>query len=69
MDTETRVQILDDAVGISYSINNFGKGLNPIMLLPGTGKYYKRLSYLVMARQPVLEKKNSEFKLAPWPSG
>ena len=38
MDTATRVQTLDEADCISQSTNTFGKGMNPIILLPVTGK-------------------------------
>ena len=38
MDTATRVQILDDTVCVSHSTNSLGKGMNPIILPPATGK-------------------------------
>ena len=38
MDTETRVQILDDSDCISHSTNTLGKGMNPIILPPAVGK-------------------------------
>ena len=38
MDTTTRVQILDEIDCISDSINTLGKGMNPIILPPATGK-------------------------------
>ena len=38
MDTATLVQNLDKAVYISYSPNIFGKGMNPIILLPAMVK-------------------------------
>ena len=38
MDTMTRVQILDEADCISNSTNNFGKGMNPIILTPAMSK-------------------------------
>ena len=38
MDTVTQVQILDETDCISHSINTLGKGMNPIILLPGMGK-------------------------------
>ena len=38
MDTETRVQILDETDCISSSTNTLGKGINPIILLPAMGK-------------------------------
>ena len=38
MDTATRVQILDQAHGISHSTNTLGKGMNPIILPPAIGK-------------------------------
>ena len=38
VDTATRVQILDENDCISYSTNNLGKGMNPIILPPAMGK-------------------------------
>ena len=38
MDTVTKVQILDVGVYISYSVNTFGKGINPTILPPAMGK-------------------------------
>ena len=38
MDMVTRVQILDEADGISHGINILGKGMNPIILPPAMGK-------------------------------
>ena len=38
MDTATRVQNLDETDCISHSTNTFGKGMNPIILLPAMGK-------------------------------
>ena len=38
MDTATQVQILDETDCISHSTNTLGKGLNPIILPPATGK-------------------------------
>ena len=38
MDTATRVQILDVIDCISYSTNNLGEGMNPIILPPAMGK-------------------------------
>ena len=38
VDTATRVQILDDTDCISHSTNTLGKGMNPIILPPATGK-------------------------------
>ena len=38
MDTVIRVQILDKAVYISQSANNFRKGVDPTILLPAMGK-------------------------------
>ena len=34
MDTETRVQILDEIYCISHSTNTLGKSMNPIILPP-----------------------------------
>ena len=38
MDTVTPVQIQDEAVCISHSINTLGKGMNPTILFPIMGK-------------------------------
>ena len=38
MDTETRVQILDETDYISQSTNTIGKGMNPIILPQAMGK-------------------------------
>ena len=38
MDPTTRVQILDETDCISYYTNTLGKGINPIILPPATGK-------------------------------
>ena len=38
MDTATRVQILDKTDCMSHSTNILGKGMNPIILPPATGK-------------------------------
>ena len=38
MDTETRVQILDEADCISQNINTIGKGMNPTILPPVISK-------------------------------
>ena len=38
MDTETRVQIIDEAVCISYSANNLGKDMHPIVFPLVMGK-------------------------------
>ena len=38
MDTETRVQILDETDGISHITNTLGKGMNPIILPPTMAK-------------------------------
>ena len=38
MDIATRVQILDEPVYISHSINTLGKGMNPTILSPATSK-------------------------------
>ena len=38
MDIATRVQILDEAVCISHSTHNLGKGMNPIIVFPAMGK-------------------------------
>ena len=37
-DTETQLQILNDAIFISHCTNTLGKGINPIILLPAMGK-------------------------------
>ena len=39
MDTETRVQIMDEADCILHSTNTLGKGMNSIILPPAMGKY------------------------------
>ncbi len=39
MDMATRVQILDETDCISHSTNTLGKGMNPVILPPATGKY------------------------------
>ena len=51
---------------ISVHANTFDKGTNPSLLLYLTtlGKLLGRLDSLALARQPVLEKENSEFKPA-----
>ena len=36
--------------------------MNRIILPPAMGKYFGKLGSLVLARQPVYEKENSEFK-------
>ena len=38
MNSQTRVQILDDAVSISHSANTFENGMNPIILSTALGK-------------------------------
>ena len=38
MDTETQVQILDDAVCISHSVDIIGKCMNATILPPDMGK-------------------------------
>ena len=38
MESETRVQYLDEAVCISQSTNTFGKGMNPTILAQAIGK-------------------------------
>ena len=38
MDVATRIQILAEAVYISYTANTLGKGMNPSILLPGMSK-------------------------------
>ncbi len=38
MDTATRVQILNEAICISHSVNTLGKGMNPIILASTIGK-------------------------------
>ena len=38
MDTATRVQTLDETDYMSLSTNTLGKGINPIILPPATGK-------------------------------
>ena len=58
MDTATRVQILDGTVCISYSANDFGKGMNPITLLSSMvnskafhhcyGNYNERLILIII---------------------
>ena len=40
MNTASRVQTLDEAVGISHIANTFGKGMNPILLLQGAEAKY-----------------------------
>ena len=63
MDTRTRFQILDSADCISYCTNTLEKGMNPIILPPAMGKWYKKLDSLILVRQPVSEKENSDLKL------
>ena len=43
MDTETRVQILDETDYISHSTNTLGKGMIPIILPPAMGTIYQPL--------------------------
>ncbi len=62
MDTETRVQILDEADCISHSTNTLRKGMNLIILHPAMGKQSGRLGSSALVRQLVLEKENSELK-------
>ena len=38
LDTTTRVQILDEADGISHRTNTLGKGMNPTILPPAMSK-------------------------------
>ena len=38
MDAVNRVQIQDETVSISQSANTLGKGMNPTILPPATGK-------------------------------
>ena len=38
LDTATRVQILDQTDCISHNTNTIGKGMNPIIFPPATGK-------------------------------
>ena len=63
MTSAIQVQILYEVDFISYSTNTLGKGMNPIILPPAIGYYLDRLGSLVLGRQPVLEKENSELKL------
>ena len=46
----------------SHSASILGKDMNPIILPPALGKLFGRLGSLTFIWQPVLEKKNSEFK-------
>ena len=45
MNTTTRVQILDETDCISHSTNTLGKGMNPIILPPTTGKIVGRTRF------------------------
>ena len=38
LDTETRVQNLDEAVSMSHDANTFGKGMHPYILPPAMDK-------------------------------
>ena len=49
MDSSTRVQLLDEDVGISHSANTPGKGMNQIPP-PAMGKNQSKLVSLAMAR-------------------
>ena len=62
MDKVNWVQILDKIVCISHSVYTLGKHINPIILPLAMDKYLVRLGSLTLVWQPVLEKKNSEFK-------
>ena len=62
MDSDTRVQILNEAVSISHSTNTPGKGMNSTILPTAMGKWYDRLGYLILIWQPVEEKENPGFK-------
>ena len=46
MDPTNRVQILEEAVGISNLAYTFVKGMNPIILQHAIGKQLNRLEYL-----------------------
>ena len=58
MESVTSVQFLDEAASTSLSTNAPEKGTNPIILLP------VRLVSLVLVRQPMYKKENSEIKPA-----
>ena len=53
MDTATRVQILDETVGVSHCANTLRKGMNSIILPPAMCKWQGRLDSLTSVWQPV----------------
>ena len=62
MDMVTQVQIPDETLCISHSANNPGKRYNS-NYPSAMGKEKSRLSSLLLVRQPVEEKENSDFNL------
>ena len=62
MDTDTWIQILDEAVCISHNVNTLAKSMNTTILTPAMGKIVGQTGSLALVWQPVHEKENSEFK-------
>ena len=51
MHTATQVQILEETDSITHSTKTLGKGMNPIILPPATGKKRGRLGSSALVRQ------------------
>ena len=69
INTVIGVQILDDIVGISRSVNILGKGMNTTIFLPAMGKWHGRLGSLTLVWLSAKKKESSEFKLVKnWPA-
>ena len=60
MDTDIQVQILEEAQLFTFHANTLGEGINQFILSPAT--LLDRLDSLTFVWQPILEKKNFEFK-------
>ena len=54
MVTATRVQILDETDCISHCTNTLGKGMNPIILPPATGKVIGQTRYFSLGEATIL---------------
>ena len=64
MDTVNRVQILDEALCISHTVNTLSKGNNPNILPPAMGNQQDKLNSFTLVRQSVFVGKKSEFKIS-----
>ena len=62
MDTEPRVQILNEADCIKHRSNTLGKSMYPVILPPAMDKLLSGLDSLAFARQTFLKNETSELK-------